>query len=158
MDIFSPAHKKLLTELIRSKVTLLLVGGYAVNYHGYPRYTADLDIWLKPDDANKKNFLSFLRNQEFDPESISRIQQLNFSEAQSFHIGQKEKRVDFMTKISGLTFEKAFQQHVVLKLNATEVPVIHYEDLIVNKMITGRSQDKADVDMLQKINKYRRKK
>ncbi|MEX0967012.1 MAG: nucleotidyl transferase AbiEii/AbiGii toxin family protein [Bacteroidia bacterium] len=157
MNILSDAHRKLLEDLLTGKVTFLLVGGYAVNYHGYPRYTADLDIWLKPDNANKKSLLSLLEDYGFDAESIMRVQELNFSEAHSFHIGKNEARVDFMTKASGLQFHEAFQHHVILKLEDIEVPVIHFQDLIVNKLMSGRPQDRADVDMLQNIHKYRNK-
>lgn len=158
MNALTPAHKKFLLDILSSEVLFLLVGGYAVNYHGYPRYTQDLDIWLKPDNDNKKHFISFLKQQKFDSAGINKVVELNFTEAQSFHIGENETRIDFMTSISGVRFEEAFQGHDKLVLEDQEIPVIQFQDLVVNKMISGRPQDKADVDMLQKIQQYRNRK
>jgi len=59
MDILAAAHKTFLMDLLDAKVNFILIGGYAVNYHGYPRYTADMDIWLKPDNGNKQKLASF---------------------------------------------------------------------------------------------------
>lgn len=155
MNVLTPAHKKLLLNLLESDVIFLLIGGYAVNYHGYPRYTEDLDIWLKPNNENKANFILFLKQQKFAPAGINKLTELNFSEAQSFHIGQDETRIDFMTKISGVRFDEAFQGHAKLILDDHEIPVIQFQHLIVNKMVSSRPQDKADVDMLQKIHEYK---
>lgn len=156
MNVLTTAHKQFLLDLLESNVIFLLVGGYAVNYHGYPRYTEDLDIWLKPNNNNKAKFISFLKQQKFDPQGISKIADLDFGEAQSFHIGQDETRIDFMTKISGVRFDKAFQEYAKLVLNDREIPVIRFQHLIVNKMISGRPQDKADVDMLQKVRRHKK--
>ncbi len=155
MNILTPAHKKFLLDLLESKVIFLLVGGYAVNYHGYPRYTKDLDIWMKPDNENKMNFISFLKKQKFDPTGINKISDFDFTEAQSFHVGQDETRIDFSTKFSGVSFDEAFQEHATLILDDQKIPVIQFQHLIVNKMMSDRLQDKADVDMLQKIRKAR---
>jgi len=144
-------------DLLESGVVFLLVGGYAVNYHGYPRYTQDLDIWLKPDNDNKTNFISFLKKQNFASEAINKLAELNFKEAQSFHIGENETKIDFMTSISGVGFDEAFQKKAALVLDGQEIPVIQFQHLVVNKMISGRIQDKADVDMLQKVQRAKKR-
>jgi predicted nucleotidyltransferase len=158
MDILTKAHKTLLSDLIDSGVVFMLIGGYAVNYHGYPRYTADMDIWLKPDNENKLLFISFIKQNGFDQESINHITKLDFSKEQAFHFGQNETRIDFLTKISGVLFDEAYQQSAKLPLGDKVIPVIQYHHLVINKMNSSRMKDKADVDELQKINKYRNKK
>lgn len=151
MSILPETHQKLLIHLLDSDVEFLLIGGYAVNYHGYPRFTMDMDIWLKPDDANKQHFIAFIEKQGFSDESIAHLKTLDFTAAQTFHIGEQETRIDFLTKISGVDFNEAFARCAKLRLDDKIIPVIQYEDLMVNKMLSGRPKDKADVDELQKI-------
>lgn len=158
MDILSEAHKTLLVELINCDIKFMLIGGYAVNFHGYPRYTADMDLWLEPDNENKIKFISFLKHKNFNTKSIEYISTLNFTVAQSFHFGENETRIDFLTKISGVQFNEAYQQCAKLLLRNKTIPVIQYHHLVTNKMLTDRLRDKADVDELQKINKYRKEK
>lgn len=158
MDILTEAHRKLLVDLLDAGIEFLLIGGYAVNYHGYPRFTMDMDIWLKPDNENKLRFVSFLQDQGFSRESIDHLKGLDFNTAQSFHMGELETRIDFLTKISGsVEFNEAYARCSKLPLAGKLVPIIQYEDLIVNKMMSGRPQDKADIDQLQKIRRHRKK-
>jgi predicted nucleotidyltransferase len=157
MNILTEAHKKLLIDLLESGVEFLLVGGYAVNYHGYPRYTMDMDIWLKPDNKNKHRFIALLRDQGISDESIDHLRKLDFSTAQAFHMGEQESRIDFLTNISGVEFHEAYARYSKLMLAGKIVPVITYEDLVINKMMSGRPRDKADIDELQKIRSLRGK-
>jgi hypothetical protein len=73
------------------------------------------------------------------------------------HIGEKPNKIDFLTKVHGLAFNEADKQKVLLPLKNQQVPIIHYHHLIVLKILAGRPQDKADVDILQKINQFRNK-
>ncbi len=156
MNILTEAHRKLLTCLLENGIEFLLIGGYAVNYHGYPRYTMDMDIWLKPNNENKQRLVSFLQTQGISRESIDHINTLDFSTAQSFHMGEQETRIDFLTKISGVEFNEAYPRCSKLPLADKFVSIIQYEDLIINKMMSGRSKDKADVDELQKIRRFKK--
>jgi hypothetical protein len=58
MNILLEPHKHLLRRLIDFKVDFILIGGYAVNFHGYSRATGDMDVWLKPDNDNRSKFIS----------------------------------------------------------------------------------------------------
>ena len=158
MDTLTLAHKTLLTGLLKADVNFLLIGGYAVNYHGYPRYTNDMDIWLKPDEENKIKFAKFLRQIDISPESINHILTLNFTMTNAFHLGQNETRIDFLTKISGVTFDEAEKEKVFLTLDNKNIPVIHFDHLIKNKILSARPKDLADVDELQKVNMFKHKK
>jgi hypothetical protein len=155
MEIVAKANKQFLIDLTKSNVIFILIGGYAVNYYGYARFTLDMDIWLKPDNDNQKTFISFLESQLYDNESIQIIRKIDFNDANSFHIGQGAAKIDFLTKISGVKFEEAYPICNSLNINENIVKVIHYRHLIINKMISDRSKDRADVDELQNINKYR---
>ena len=157
MDILTKAHKKFLIDLLDANVSFLLIGGYAVNFHGYARYTSDMDLWLKPDEINKNNFIEFLRRRNFNAESLEHLQQLDFTIANAFHIGQAETKIDFLTKVVGVKYDEANEQKVFLPLGNRQIPVIQYHHLILSKMSTSRIQDIADVEQLQNINKFKKK-
>jgi predicted nucleotidyltransferase len=157
MEILTKAHKNILKELTEESIIFMLIGGYAVNYHGYARYTIDMDIWLKPDNLNKKKFINYLIKNRYSKDGIVHIEELNFEYSQSFHVGKNESRIDFLTRISGVEFSEAYSKSSKLKLDEIEIAVINYDNLIINKMISDRPQDKADVDELQRIAKYRKK-
>jgi len=72
-----------------------------------------------------------------------------------FHIGEKPNKIDFLTKLQGLKYEEVDRNKKLLPFNDYQIPVIQYEHLILVKMISGRPQDNADIDVLKKINKVK---
>lgn len=157
MNIFLEAHKEVLKVLIEYKVNFMLVGGYAVNYYGYNRLTGDMDLWIKPDNDNKLSLLEAMKSLGFDKERIATIKEWNFEQAQLFSILEKPFQVEFMTHISGIKFNDAEQLVVSAEIDEMMVPVIHFNDLIANKLISGRTKDVADVEHLRKIRNFRKK-
>lgn len=85
------------------------------------------------------------------------MSKMDFNEVKIFHIGQKPNKIDFLTKVQGLTYGEADKEKKLLPIKEEFVPVINYYHLITLKMLAGRPQDKADVDVLQKINQFRKK-
>lgn len=158
MDIFLEEHKKLLLLLLKHNVKFLLIGGYAVIVYGYERGTADMDIWLNSSDENKEKFIAALREHGIGDNSLSLLRKTDFHQAQAFHIGEKPTKVDFLTKVQGLKFDEADKEKYLLPLKDILIPVIQYHHLITVKMLAGRPQDKADVDVLQKINRHKKRK
>lgn len=152
MNITLSAHHEMLSALVTNKVEFLLVGGYAVVYHGYVRSTGDLDVWLKPSNENKTQLLEVFKKMGFDPDGVNEIGALDFTEVVVFHIGREPEKIDFLTRIQGVDFDSAFKRKQILNLNGIEVPVLHLSDLIMNKIMTNRSKDIADVDSLKMIN------
>jgi len=155
MDILLEEHKNLLLLLLKHKVEFILIGGYAVIYYGYQRTTSDMDIWLKPSNENRDKFINALQENGIIHEDINRIAQMDFTQIQVLFLGEKPNKIDFLTKIHGLTFEEADSKKVYFPLKNKQVPIIQYHHLITLKMLTGRPQDKADVDILQKINQFK---
>jgi hypothetical protein len=151
MNILLDEHKTILLQLLNAKVEFILIGGYAVIYHGYGRTTGDMDIWLKPDNDNRDKLLPVLRSLGIVEEDIEQIKTMDFTNVLAFHIDEPPRRVDFLTKTVGLTFQEADTKKMFLPLGEFQVPVLHIDDLIVNKLISGRTKDKADVEELQKI-------
>lgn len=107
MDIFYEPHRIILKQLLENNVEFIMIGGYAVNYHGFNRATGDLDLWLKPAEENKASFIKMLEKTGFDKQGIDYVKSINFNEAEVFCIGEVPVRVDFLTKISGVTYEDA---------------------------------------------------
>ena len=77
MKILEPLFQHVIEKLLENSVEFLLIGGYAVNYHGYGRYTGDMDFWLKPTEENKKHFLKSLAALNRDAGDIEEISKLD---------------------------------------------------------------------------------
>ena len=157
MNIFIENHQKLLRSLINHNVNFLLIGGYAVIYHGYKRSTGDMDLWIEPNNDNKLNLIKVLKEFEFSKDGISYISQLDFTKHIAFHFWEEPERVDCLTRVSNLEFEEAFGQKITGDIEGIPVPIIHYNHLIMSKITSDRLKDRADVEELQKVNKYKPK-
>lgn len=158
MDILLEEHKKVILLLLKHNVDFLIIGGYAVIFHGYARATMDMDLWLKPDNKNKEKLISALREHKVLEEDLKFLQEHDFESTIAFHIGEEPNKIDFLTKVAGVTFDEADEQKVFFPLKDKYVPVIQYHHLLTTKLMSGRPRDKVDVDELQKINKYKNKK
>lgn len=151
MNIFYQEHKLILQKLLEIKVDFVLVGGYAVIYHGYNRLTGDMDIWLKPDNDNKKLLTEALLQLRFDDAGLAIINSWDFSKPQVFHIGEEPERTDFMTHLSGVKYETVKQNAALANIDGLPLHIIHVNNLIENKKATGRLKDLADAEYLEKI-------
>jgi predicted nucleotidyltransferase len=158
MNIFDNYTHDLLVELNNNNVEYIVVGGYAVNFHGYRRTTGDIDLWIKPDNnINKKNILQSLKKLNVEDSVISQLNELDFSKPIVFIDGEQPYKIDFMTYISGVNFNDAWEQKTIALLDGISIPFIHLNHLIVSKITTGRTQDKIDIEELQKIQKLKGK-
>jgi predicted nucleotidyltransferase len=151
MNIFFEEHQKVLTVLIEHKVHFMLIGGYAVNYHGYSRTTGDMDVWIKPDNENKLLLLQALLKLGFDEAGIKEIESWDFTKPQLFHILDKPYRTDFLTYVSGIKYTEAEQEIIKGEFEGMLVPFININHLIRSKQNTGRLKDQADIEYLNKI-------
>ena len=158
MSYFLEIQIKYLKSLIDCQVEFIVAGGYAVIYHGYVRTTGDMDIWLKPDNDNKKKFLEALVREGLQNDSVEYVSKLDFTTSVAFHIGQIPEKIDFFTCVTGLDFETANQHALKLSIDNLDVPFLSLSDLVTNKMITTRKRDQVDVEELQKIMKLKGRK
>lgn len=158
MKFLDPLFTKILEALLTHQVEFLLIGGYAVNYHGYGRPTGDMDIWLKPDNENKTKAIVAFRYLQFSKSDIEIIDTQNFEDPLVFFHGKPPLRIDFITKVNLVDFNKAWQERNILQLQNLSIPVVNYEHLILTKISVGRAKDKQDVEELQKINQGKNKK
>jgi hypothetical protein len=157
MEILLPEFRQLLLLLKKHHVDFMVIGGYAVIYYGYSRTTTDIDILLKPDNGNRTKLVAALTEFGISLKSINKLKEIDFTGIQLFYFGNKPRRIDFLTMINGVSFAEADAQVNHFMLEKQKIPVIPYQYLILSKFSTDRIQDKADIEMLQKINKKRKK-
>ncbi len=155
MNIFIEEHQQLVEDLLAEGIEFILIGGYAVNFHGYNRTTGDLDIWIKPDNENKDRILKFFKKSGFDDDSISHIAKLDFMQATVFSIGDEPFKTDFLTKVSGVTYEEADKEKILFYHEGISIPFINLNHLVLTKIGTGRGKDKTDIEMLQEVRKVK---
>jgi predicted nucleotidyltransferase len=138
--------KEFLQLLNAHQVEYLLIGGYAVGYHGYPRATADMDIWIAVHPQNAEKLVSVLRQFGFDLPELSA--DLFLKENQIIRMGVPPVRIEVTTTISGVTFGECYAQRVVDILDGVEVSLIDLEHLKINKKASGRYKDLNDLENL----------
>ena len=155
MDILIDEHRQFLKLLLKHNVKFILIGGYAVIYHGYERLTGDMDIWLEPNNENRNLLTIALTAFGIEDEDVKKVSQTNFTEPQIFFIGKVPRRIDFLTKITGINFTEANEQVNFFYMQELKIPVINYHHLLISKTNTGRLKDKADIEELERINKYK---
>ena len=135
-------------ELLNSTgVEYLVVGAFAVAWHGYARFTADIDFLVRPDRSNAELVVRALREFGFaslgiSPEDLTRPDRI-------VQLGVKPNRIDLITSIAGVTFEEAWASRVAGTLDGLPASYIGRDALIRNKESTGRPQDIGDAQRLR---------
>jgi hypothetical protein len=138
------------------EVNYIIVGGYAVIFHGYARTTGDLDLWVKPINDNKEKIVNALRELKFSKELEDHINGIDFTKPFAVKLGNEPIQIDIFNAITGVKYHKAKENAVQHSFSSQlESHFINLNDLVTNKMLTGRLKDKADVDELQRIDRYR---
>jgi len=138
--------KEFLRLLSVHKVEYLLIGGYAVNYHGYPRATADMDIWIAVHPANADRVVAVLKEFGFDLPELS--PEIFLRPWQVIRLGMPPVRIEIATTISGVDFGECYGKRVQDTLEGVPVNLISLEHLKLNKKASGRHQDLADLEHL----------
>jgi hypothetical protein len=141
-----PDFKEFLQLLSAHHVEYLLIGGYAVAYHGYPRATADMDIWIALHPHNAEKVVAALKAFGFDLPELSPT--LFLKEGQIIRMGVPPLRIEIATSISGVHFEECYAARVIDMLDEVEVNLISLTHLKVNKKAAGRYKDLNDLENL----------
>jgi hypothetical protein len=147
MDIaLPPDFKEFLKLLKQNDVECLLIDGYAIGYHGYPRATNDLDIWVAIHPRNAQKIVSTLR--EFGFDTVDLADDLFLQEKSIVRMGVPPMRIKILTTISGVTFTECFQARIETVLDGVEVNLINLRHLKQNKKASGRFKDLDDLEHL----------
>jgi len=138
--------EELLKLLEEHNVEYLIVGGYAVAFHGYPRFTKDIDIYYNISAINILGLQKALEKFGFTTKDLPA--ELFYSKGNIITFGIEPVRVDLINEISGVEFNDAWENRARGNYGTSEVNFINKSDLIKNKTSTPRLQDKADAEKL----------
>lgn len=156
MDISDDELLKFWRSLNNNHVRYIMVGGFAIRFHGFNRNTDDLDIWLEDTLQNRKNLRkSFI---ELSYGDFPSLETMEFVPGwTSFYVGHVIE-LDIMTKMKGLenySFDECFEMASIAELDGILVPFLHINQLIENKKQVNRPKDQIDVIALEEIKKLR---
>lgn len=145
--VLNKDFREFIELLNANRVKYLIVGGYAVGFHGYPRYTKDLDIWILVSEENAEHVLTALNQFGFGSMGLKRDDFLN---PENFiQLGYPPNRIDLVMSCDGIEFEWTYQSKIIIEVDGLEINFIDLKNLRINKLASGRPQDLADLDNLK---------
>ena len=144
---FPRDFKEFLLLLNLNKIEYLVIGGYAVGYHGYPRATGDLDIWIAINEQTAMKMVDVLKDFGFNPPELQK--ELFLKEQKVIRMGVPPMRLEILTSIDGVAFKTCFNNRIIADFGDFKVNFISKGDLLINKRASGRPQDLVDFDKLQ---------
>lgn len=146
IPIFPPDLKEFLRLLIAHRVRFIIVGGYCVAYHGHPRFTGDLDIWVDKNKYNAEAVVNTLKEFGFDTPNLS--SDLFLKDDCITRMGVEPMKIEIFTHIPGLKFEESYPRISVYKSDIGDIPFLSLDDLKISKRTSGRHKDLADLEEL----------
>lgn len=149
MEIELPRDfKELFVSLNANNVRYLLIGGYAVGVYGYSRTTNDIDVYVADDRENIERLIAAMNDFGVGGSDLSQV----FAEKRSLvEIGVEPVKVQLMNFADGIAFDEAFGRRTIIHVEDISISTIGRDDLIANKIASGRYKDLDDVEMLKKL-------
>lgn len=138
--------KEFIKSLNDNSVQYLVIGGYAVAFHGHPRYTKDLDIWIQVSHENASRLVKAIR--DFGFESLGLKESDFMSTDQVIQLGFPPNRIDLIARADGIDFNACYPSRMAIEIEDVRVNFIDLENLKKNKRASGRHQDLADLENL----------
>jgi hypothetical protein len=148
MDLL-PDFRDLLAEFVRSGVEAVIVGGYAVAFHGHPRSTKDLDIVLAGDAQNLSRAAEALARFGAPRSVVEAVRAMGARDV--VWLGQPPARIDLLRSVDGVESESLFARAVAAEVEGLPIRVIALDDLIANKRAVARPQDLVDAAKLERV-------
>jgi hypothetical protein len=145
--MLNPDFRDMLFAFIAERVEFLIVGAYALSFHGLPRATGDLDFWIGRDGENAERVFRAL--QSFGAPTLDLTTSDLLTPDLVLQIGIEPNRIDILTSIDGVEFDEAWKERVVASVDGLEVPILSVSHFIRNKRAVGRPRDLADVLTLE---------
>ena len=140
--------KEMLSYLKDEEVDFIIVGAYALAAHGFPRATGDIDIWVRNSFENAQKIMRALMR--FGA-PISHLSEEDFTAPDMIvQLGVEPCRIDLLTGIDGVGFDEAWRNKVSITIDDLEIDILSKEDLLRNKLATGRDKDQGDIVWLEK--------
>jgi predicted nucleotidyltransferase len=145
--VLNQDFKEFVQSLNDNGVRYLVVGGYAVAFHGHPRYTKDIDIWIANDPENAESIMKALEQFGFGELGLTKEDFLE--PGQIIQLGYPPSRIDILSTVSGVDFAECYASRIKAEVNGIAVNFIDLDSLKRNKLASGRHQDLADIENLQ---------
>ena len=146
------ADLKEFIELLNShKVEYLLVGGHAVAFHGHPRFTGDIDFFIRKSPPNVQRLLKALNAFGFGSLGITEHDLLQ--PKRILQLGHPPNRIDILNSISGVDFESAWESRIEASIDGQPVIIIGWNELLRNKRAAARQKDLGDIEKLLAVAK-----
>ncbi|GAB5521266.1 MAG: nucleotidyl transferase AbiEii/AbiGii toxin family protein [Rhodothermales bacterium] len=141
--------KEFIALLNAHEVQYLVIGGYAVNYHGYPRYTRDIDFWVWMTNENVGRLLNALHDFGFGSLGLKAADFMDPDLV--IQLGHEPYRIDILVAVEGAAFDACYARRSETVLDGVAVNFLSAEDLIRVKRETARLQDLADAEQIERI-------
>ena len=144
----NPDFLEFIECLEENETEYLIVGGYAVALHGFPRYTGDIDFFIAISDRNAKAMLRVFEKFGFGGIGLKEedFQRPDFV----VEIGREPRKIQVLTGIDGVVFSECHSRRVQIEISGKAIPFIGKQVLILNKIASGRPKDRIDVIELEK--------
>lgn len=142
----APDFDEFIGSLTAHGVEFLIVGAYALAFHGAPRFTGDLDVLIKPALDNAERLLSAVRDFGFPVAELTADAVVQ--ERRMLQMGMEPVQIHIMSSISGVTWDEAWATRASVQLVNRELPILGRDALLKNKRAAGRPKDLADIDAL----------
>ncbi len=139
--------KEFIESFLSHGVEFMVIGGYAVAAYGRPRYTGDIDFFVRKSPENARRIVKAL-HQFFGP--LPEITEENFlNDDRMSQFGLEPLRIDILINIKGIDFESAYPRRTTIHLSGIDIPFISLPDLRTNKKAFGRHKDLSDLEALE---------
>jgi hypothetical protein len=145
--MLSQDFKEFLQSLNANDVRYLVIGGYAVAFHGHPRYTKDLDVWIEMTTKNASKVIEALKQFGFGSLGLTTADFV--VPDQIIQLGYPPNRIDILTTAPGVDFETCYKRRITSEIDGVSIEFIDIESLKQNKKAAGRYQDLADIENLE---------
>jgi len=143
-----PQDFRVFLKLLNSKrIEYLLIGGYAVGYYGYPRATADMDIWIAISKENARKVTEAMKDFGVNTPALS--EGIFLEPGKIIRMGYPPIRIEVLTEISGVNFKRCYARREEIKIDGIKIKMISLGDLLKNKKASGRHKDLNDLENLR---------
>jgi predicted nucleotidyltransferase len=150
-NIFNSDFQEFLFALNKNEVNYVLVGGYSVIYHGFPRTTGDLDLFVEVSKSNYHKLAQAFEQFQMPIFDMTEDSFLNQTQINVYTFGRPPVCIEILKEISGFTFQEIYNNALNTVFEEIPMKVIHLDDLKRNKKISGRAKDLNDLENLSKL-------
>ena len=149
-DIFNDDFRDFISALNNNDVRYIVVGGFAVIFHGHARVTGDLDIWVEPVEENYEQLVKAFHEFHMPLFDMTKENFLFSDKFDVFVFGKKPVAIDIMTRVKGLSFKPCYERSKIFESEKLPIRILDLNDLLEAKREAGRRKDIDDIEQLTK--------